>query len=79
MFFLLALAKEEVSDADMAEMIHSEIENLSTQMKELEENIKVPLLFFTLEKIDSLMCLISTLMSSLWLLLIAIADSYRSS
>ncbi|KAK1356955.1 peptide chain release factor APG3, chloroplastic [Heracleum sosnowskyi] len=35
-----ALAKEEVSDADMAEMIHSEIENLSSQMKELEENIK---------------------------------------
>lgn len=35
-----ALAKEEVSDADMAEMIHSEIENLSGQLKELEENIK---------------------------------------
>ncbi|KAL8089391.1 hypothetical protein AgCh_039003 [Apium graveolens] len=35
-----ALAKEEVSDADMAEMILSEIETLSSQLKELEENIK---------------------------------------
>ncbi|WOG87321.1 hypothetical protein DCAR_0206545 [Daucus carota subsp. sativus] len=35
-----ALAKEEVSDADMAEMIVSEIETLSSQLKELEENIK---------------------------------------
>lgn len=41
MFCILALAKEEVSDADMAEMILSEIETLSSQLKELEENIKV--------------------------------------
>ena len=46
MFYFLALAKEEVSDADMAEMIVSEIETLSSQLKELEENIKVSLLSF---------------------------------
>ena len=36
-----ALAKEEVADEDMAEMIASEIGSLSNQLKELEGKIKV--------------------------------------
>lgn len=44
-----ALAKEEGSDADMAEMIASEIETLSNQLKKLEENLKVSLLNFSYE------------------------------
>lgn len=44
-----ALAKEEGSDTDMAEMIASEIETLSNQLKKLEENLKVSLLNFSYE------------------------------
>jgi hypothetical protein len=36
-----ALAKEDVSDEDMAEMISYEIDSLSNQLKELEEKLKV--------------------------------------
>ncbi|KAJ6854089.1 peptide chain release factor APG3, chloroplastic isoform X1 [Iris pallida] len=39
-----ALAKEDESDHDMVEMIASEMENLSNQLKELEEKLKVLLL-----------------------------------
>ncbi|XP_027148658.1 peptide chain release factor APG3, chloroplastic-like [Coffea eugenioides] len=39
-----ALAKEEGADKDMAEMISSEIETLTTQIKDLEERLKVLLL-----------------------------------
>ncbi|CAL5426050.1 unnamed protein product [Camellia sinensis] len=39
-----ALAKEAVGDVDMAEMIASEIETLSNQLKELEEKLKALLL-----------------------------------
>ncbi|KAA8543141.1 hypothetical protein F0562_021364 [Nyssa sinensis] len=39
-----ALAKEEGGDGDMTEMIASEIEALTNQLKELEENLKVLLL-----------------------------------
>ncbi|XP_052196566.1 peptide chain release factor APG3, chloroplastic isoform X1 [Diospyros lotus] len=39
-----ALAKEEGGDDDMAEMIASEIETLSSQLQELEEKLKVLLL-----------------------------------
>ncbi|GAB4829637.1 Peptide chain release factor apg3, chloroplastic [Ancistrocladus abbreviatus] len=39
-----ALAKEEVSDEDMAQMIAYEIETLTSQLKELEERLKVLLL-----------------------------------
>ncbi|PIA44519.1 hypothetical protein AQUCO_01700250v1 [Aquilegia coerulea] len=38
------LAKEDVSDEDMAEMIASEVESLSNQLKELEEKLKLMLL-----------------------------------
>lgn len=40
-FFIPALAKEDVSDEDMAEMVASEIETLSNQLKKLEEELKV--------------------------------------
>lgn len=39
-----ALAKEEGADEDMAEMIASEIDTLTTQIKDLEERLKVLLL-----------------------------------
>ncbi|PON96627.1 Peptide chain release factor [Trema orientale] len=39
-----ALAKEDGNDEDMAEMIAFELESLSSQIKELEENLKVLLL-----------------------------------
>ncbi|GFZ04623.1 peptide chain release factor 1 [Actinidia rufa] len=39
-----ALAKEEGGDEEMADMIASEMETLSNQLKELEENLKVLLL-----------------------------------
>lgn len=39
-----ALAKEDVSDEDMAEMVASEIETLSNQLKKLEEELKLMLL-----------------------------------
>ncbi|XP_059435527.1 peptide chain release factor APG3, chloroplastic [Corylus avellana] len=39
-----ALAKEDASDEDMAEMISYEIDSLSNQLKELEEKLKVILL-----------------------------------
>ncbi|KAL6968454.1 Peptide chain release factor apg3, chloroplastic, partial [Sarracenia purpurea var. burkii] len=39
-----ALAKEEGADEDMADMIAYELETLSNQLKELEENLKVLLL-----------------------------------
>ncbi|PSS06446.1 Peptide chain release [Actinidia chinensis var. chinensis] len=39
-----ALAKEEGGDEEMADMIASEMETLSSQLKELEENLKVLLL-----------------------------------
>lgn len=39
-----ALAKEAVGDVDMVEMIASEIETLSNQLKELEEKLKALLL-----------------------------------
>ena len=39
--FISVLAKEEGSDEDMAEMIASEIETVSNELKELEEKLKV--------------------------------------
>lgn len=39
-----ALAKDAVGDVDMVEMIASEIETLSNQLKELEEKLKALLL-----------------------------------
>lgn len=39
--FTVALAKENVSDQDMAEMIAQEIESLSNQVKNLEEKLMV--------------------------------------
>lgn len=36
-----ALAKEDGSDEDMAEMIAYEVDSLSNQLKELEEKLKV--------------------------------------
>lgn len=41
MFLISALAKENGTDEDMAEMITYEIESLSNQLKELEEKLKV--------------------------------------
>ncbi|KAF4349284.1 peptide chain release factor APG3, chloroplastic [Cannabis sativa] len=41
---LSALAKEEGTDEDMAQMIASEIDSLSSQIKELEDNLKMLLL-----------------------------------
>lgn len=38
---MLALAKEDGNDEDMAEMIDNEINSLSSQLKELEEKLKV--------------------------------------
>ena len=42
-----ALAKDSEIEEDMAEMVASEIQSLSTEMKEIEEQLKV---FFTREK-----------------------------
>lgn len=38
---MLALAKEDGSEEDMAEMIAYEVNSLSNQLKELEEKLKV--------------------------------------
>lgn len=38
---MIALAKEDGNDPDMAEMISCEIETLSNQLKELEDKLKV--------------------------------------
>lgn len=70
MFCMLALAKEEVSDADMAEMILSEVETLTSQLKGLEENIKVLLLCFTLQKNCFCVCFCSVMSSGHFLNLV---------
>lgn len=50
--FTVALAKESVSDQDMAEMIGQEIESLSNELKNLEEKLMVlPFLNFYLLQI----------------------------
>lgn len=41
LLFLAALAKEAGTDEDMAEMVASEIQSLTEQIKELEEKFKV--------------------------------------
>lgn len=39
--YIVALTKEDGNDPDMVEMIASEIESLSSQLKDLEEKMKV--------------------------------------
>lgn len=40
-FCMIALAKEDGSDPDMAEMISYEIDTLSNQLEDLEDKLKV--------------------------------------
>lgn len=52
MIIVSALAKESGNDEDMAEMIALEISSLSSQLKDIEEKLKVLLI----HKLDHYMC-----------------------